>query len=102
MDKNNIVQLPQHIIDIERASQDVPFGNVGPFYIRRHEGRTVGLTAETNNELRFQNSDEALLYIADKVKSFPADKNGEVKLTISFTNGVVKKITNTSAVTTKY
>lgn len=99
---NDKIQLPQHVIDLERLSQDVSYGEVGPFYLKRSDGKTVGLRGQTNKDIRFRNSDEALIYIVDAVKSLPADKSGEVTLKLQFKDGVVKQITNTSDMTTKY
>lgn len=99
MDK---IQLPQHVIDLERLSQEVQYGEVGPFYLKRSDGKTVGLRGQTSKDIRFRGSDEALIYIIDVVKSLPVDKSGEVILTLGFTNGVVKKINNVTDATTKY
>lgn len=96
------LQLPQYIIDLERASRDVPFGEVGPFYLKRAGGETVGMRGQTTNEIRFKSTDESLLYIVDILKSLPPDKTGEITLKVGFTNGVVKKITNITDMTTKY
>lgn len=94
------LDLPQYIINLERAARDTPFGEVGPFYLMRHKGETVGMRGQTSEIIRFKTTAEAVIYLVDYIKTLPTDKSGDIVFAVKFTNGRVKQITTTSDITT--
>lgn len=96
------LSLPQYMIDLEREARNVPYGDVGPFYLKRAAGETVGLRGQTSKELKFRNESEAIIYLADVLKTLPKDKSGVINIKLEFVNGKIKKLTNVSSMLNKY
>lgn len=90
----NVINLPQHIIDMEKMHRDIQFGEVGPFRYRKANGRVVKLVTLLKNSVRFRNNDDALLYVVDMLKTLPADKEGKLTLVVEHKQSRISKIEN--------
>ncbi|HEU5186883.1 MAG TPA: hypothetical protein VFT87_00080 [Candidatus Saccharimonadales bacterium] len=88
----NPINLPQYLIDLERLHRNVQFGEAGPFKLKKANGKVVKLATKVMDSLRFRSNDEVLLYLADKVRSLPDNREGKVTFIVDFKNTKAMKV----------
>lgn len=92
----SVLDLSPYLIDMERQHKDVQYGDVGPIILRKANGKIVEMITQVKESVRFTNSDDALLYLVNAVRTLPEGKDATINFSIESKAGRVTRIETTT------